>query len=399
MLAIRGLGGCGIRAVSTVEWSPSHTAASEARLSAPAQPTSRDRRRWARYLVNERAEAHVYRELAARREGEERDILLALVDAEGRHEAHWLELLGGEPAALPRPDAGTVLLGWLAKRFGSIFVLALAQNAEARSPYETEPFATPAMAADEKIHHEVVRGLAARGRRRLSGTFRAAVFGANDGLVSNLALVMGVGATGVSPQFVLFSGIAGLLAGALSMGAGEFVSVRSQRELLEATEPNNFADSVLPDLDLDANELALVYRTRGMPAADALERARSIVAAAQEADRSRPYRRPSEIDRRPRGGRQRLARRAVELPVLRVGRDHPGAAVDLRALGSRGGHHGARARRHRPPGDRGRRRAALGRSAAAPRAASAGDRLRRGGDHLPARACSSASRWGDVPDS
>ena len=100
------------------------------------------------------------------------------------------------------------------------------------------------MRADEKIHHEVVRGLAARGRRRLSGTFRAAVFGANDGLVSNLALVLGIGATGVAPQFVLFSGIAGLLAGALSMGAGEFVSVRSQRELLAATEPNGYADHV-----------------------------------------------------------------------------------------------------------------------------------------------------------
>ncbi|SDH29586.1 VIT1/CCC1 transporter family protein [Microbacterium pygmaeum] len=250
-------------------------------MTAPAQPTARDRRRWERYLVNERAEARVYRQLAARREGEEREILTALADAEGRHEAHWLHLLGGEPARLPRPDAGTVVLAWMARRFGSIFVLALAQNAEARSPYESDPFATPAMAADEKIHHEVVRGLAARGRRRLSGTFRAAVFGANDGLVSNLALILGIGATGVAPQFVLFSGIAGLLAGALSMGAGEFVSVRSQRELLEATEPNDYADDALPHLDLDANELALVYRTRGMPQPEALERARLVVTAAQ----------------------------------------------------------------------------------------------------------------------
>ncbi|MET0296223.1 MAG: VIT1/CCC1 family protein [Microbacterium sp.] len=263
-------------------------------MTALAEPTARDRRRWAGYLVNERAEAEVYRQLAARRDGEERDILLALAEAEGRHEAHWLELLGGEPQRLPRPDAGTVVLGWMAKRFGSIFVLALAQNAEARSPYDDEPFATPAMAADEKVHHEVVRGLAARGRRRLSGTFRAAVFGANDGLVSNLALVMGIGATGAAPQFVLFSGIAGLLAGALSMGAGEFVSVRSQRELLDATEPSNFADAALPDLDLDANELALVYRTRGMPQTEALDRARAVVAAAQAADRSVPYQRPAE---------------------------------------------------------------------------------------------------------
>lgn len=264
----------------------------------PAEPTPRDRRRWAQFLVNERAEAAVYRQLAARRDGEERAILLALADAEGRHEAHWLELLGGEPDRLPRPDAGTRVLGLMARRFGSIFVLALAQNAEARSPYDTEPSATPAMAADEKIHHEVVRGLAARGRRRLSGTFRAAVFGANDGLVSNLALVMGIGATGVAPQFVLFSGIAGLLAGALSMGAGEFVSVRSQREMLAATEPSGWADHALPDLDLDANELALVYRTRGLPEADALARARQVVAAAQAADRAEPYRQPMEIESR-----------------------------------------------------------------------------------------------------
>jgi VIT1/CCC1 family predicted Fe2+/Mn2+ transporter len=250
-------------------------------MSPPTEPTSGDRRRWAKYLVDERAEAQVYRELASRRDGEEREILLALADAEGRHEAHWVHLLGGEPSRLPRPDPGTVLLGWMAKRFGSIFVLALAQNAEARSPYESEPFATPAMAADERIHYEVVRGLAARGRRRLSGTFRAAVFGANDGLVSNLALVLGIGATGVAPQFVLFSGIAGLLAGALSMAAGEFVSVSSQRALLSATEPNNDSDDALEHLDLDANELALVYRTRGMPPPEALERARGVVSAAQ----------------------------------------------------------------------------------------------------------------------
>lgn len=256
----------------------------------PPPPTPRDRRRWAQHLVNERAEAEVYRQLATRREGEDREILLALADAERRHEAHWLALLGGEPTRLPRPDAGTSVLGWMAKRFGSIFVLALAQNAEGRSPYDHDPYATVTMAADEKVHHEVVRGLAARGRRRFSGTFRAAVFGANDGLVSNLALVLGIGATGAPPEFVLISGVAGLLAGALSMAAGEFVSVRSQRELLESTEPGDFADAALPDLDLDANELALVYRARGMAQAEALERARVVVTAAQAADRTEPYR-------------------------------------------------------------------------------------------------------------
>jgi VIT1/CCC1 family predicted Fe2+/Mn2+ transporter len=258
------------------------------------QPTARTRRRWAQYLVDERSEARVYRKLAARRSGEEREILLALAEAEGRHADHWIDLLGGEPAQLPSPSLSSRLLGWMAGRFGSIFVLALAQNAEGRSPYADDPYATARMAADEKVHHEVVRELAARGRRRLSGTFRAAVFGANDGLVSNLALVMGIGATGVAPQFVLFSGVAGLLAGALSMAAGEFVSVRSQRELLDATQPSHYADASLPDLDLDENEVALVYRARGLPAEEAAERARTVVAHAHAADRSTPYRRPRE---------------------------------------------------------------------------------------------------------
>lgn len=249
---------------------------------AAAEPTAADRRRWARYLVEERAEGHVYQRLAANRTGEERDILLSLAEAERRHEQHWLDLLGGEPKRLPRAGVQSRLLGWMAGRFGSIFVLALAQSAEARSPYDEEQYATPAMRADEKVHYEVVRGLAARGRRRLSGSFRAAVFGANDGLVSNLALVLGIGATGVSSSFVLFSGVAGLLAGALSMGAGEFVSVRSQRELLAATEANDDAAVSAGDLDIDENELALVYRARGMDSQEALQRARRIVTAAQQ---------------------------------------------------------------------------------------------------------------------
>lgn len=229
-----------------------------------SKPSPADIRRWRQYLADERAEAATYRYLASRREGEEREILLALAKAEGRHEAHWLSLLGDHQGKPARPSFRNVVLGFLARRFGSVFVLALAQRAESRSPYSSDPTATDAMAADEQIHEEVIRGLATRGRNRLSGNFRAAVFGANDGLVSNLALVLGVGATGVSTGFVLFSGIAGLLAGALSMGAGEYVSVRSQRELLAASRPTQITLTAAKELDIDANELVLVYRARGM---------------------------------------------------------------------------------------------------------------------------------------
>ena len=197
--------------------------------------------------------------------------------AEARHEQHWLNLLGDHVGKPRRSAVRTRVLGFLARHFGSVFVLALAQRAEARSTYETDVDATATMAADERIHAEVVRALAARGRNRLSGTFRAAVFGANDGLVSNLALVLGMSATGVSNQTVLVAGLAGLLAGALSMGAGEYVSVRSQRELLEASTPDRKAGDALPQLDVDANELALVYRARGMNSQDATARAERVL--------------------------------------------------------------------------------------------------------------------------
>ncbi|MBG6085270.1 VIT1/CCC1 transporter family protein [Zhihengliuella flava] len=227
-------------------------------------PTPREIRRWRRYLADERAEGAVYRTLAQKRSGEERLILLGLAEAEERHEAHWRNLLGPHAESGTRPSLRRTLLRFMARHFGSVFVLALAQRAEGNSPYITDQDATRQMAADEQVHEEVVRALATAGRKRLSGNFRAAVFGANDGLVSNLALVMGIGATGVSTQVVLFSGIAGLLAGALSMAAGEFVSVRSQRELMLASRPTQVTLTAAPHLDLNHNELVLVYKARGM---------------------------------------------------------------------------------------------------------------------------------------
>jgi VIT1/CCC1 family predicted Fe2+/Mn2+ transporter len=158
-------------------------------------------------LADERAEAKVYRDLAARRSGEERQVLLGLAEAEARHAAHWERLLGDDVVPPRRGRIRMRLLALLARRFGSVFVLALAQQVESRSPYEFDFDATRAMAADERIHAEVVRGLAARGRARVSGTLRAAVFGANDGLVSNLALIVGVTGGGASPATVLLTGI------------------------------------------------------------------------------------------------------------------------------------------------------------------------------------------------
>lgn len=245
--------------------------------SRPPSPTDSQIRRWRRNLAEERAEHAVYRAVAAKKTGEERDILLKLADAERRHESHWIELLGDHIGAPVRPSLRTRLLGFLARHFGSVFSLALMQYSEERASSDSSD-RTSAMVADETVHVEVVRALAARGRASMSGTFRAAVFGANDGLVSNLALVLGVGAAGVAPSTILLTGISGLLAGALSMAAGEWVSVRSQRELLEASTSPESSNQVLPSLDVNANELELVYRARGMSPEEAEERAELVLA-------------------------------------------------------------------------------------------------------------------------
>ena len=111
----------------------------------------------------------------------------------------------------------------------------------------------------------------ARHRSTLGGSLRAAVFGVNDGLISNLSLVLGVAGAGAARGYVLMSGAAGLLAGALSMAAGEYVSVRSQREMyeyqiaLEREELREYPDE-------EAEELALIYQARGVD----LEQARAV---------------------------------------------------------------------------------------------------------------------------
>ncbi len=227
------------------------------------EPTRAQIKRWRKHLAEERMEARTYRDLSERRTGEERAVLLQLEEAERRHEEYWLARLGENALPAPKPPLRTRAASLLAHLFGTIFILAMAQRAEQRSSRDVDDDVPAHMQADEHIHAEVIRSLAAKSRETLAGTFRAAVFGANDGLVSNLALVLGVAASGMEPHAVLLTGVSGLLAGALSMGAGEWVSVHSQRELLDASIPDPDAHQAVTDLDVNANELALVFRARG----------------------------------------------------------------------------------------------------------------------------------------
>jgi VIT1/CCC1 family predicted Fe2+/Mn2+ transporter len=131
-------------------------------------------------------------------------------------------------------------------------------------------YSAPAAIAGHAMPTSVAQ-VGARHRSMLGGSLRAGVFGVNDGLVSNVSLVLGVAGAGAASGYVLTAGIAGLLAGALSMAAGEYVSVRSQREMyeyqiaLEREELDEYPQE-------EAEELALIYQARGV----ALEQAREL---------------------------------------------------------------------------------------------------------------------------
>ncbi len=200
-----------------------------------------DHRRYRRHLDRELDNVALYRDLAERAEAEHRDVLLGLAAAEERHARYWeakLNELGFPvtPGKVHRPALTTRLLAWLGRRVGVRRLVPLLERIEAseRTRYDNESAATTAMAAEERVHAELVAGLAPAWRSRVAGAIRAAVFGINDGLVSNLALVMGMAGGQAGTKVIVLAGIAGLVGGAGSMAAGEYISVRSQRELVEA---------------------------------------------------------------------------------------------------------------------------------------------------------------------
>lgn len=215
--------------------------------------------------------------------------------AEGRHAAIWRKKL--ERAGSPLPAGGASprvrLLLWLARRFGTRAVLPLVMMAESADAdkYTRQGDETATLVAEERAHGDTLRQmrgappLPARGRitererwHRLArgGALRAGVFGMNDGLVSNLALVLGVAAAGAPHATVLVAGVAGLLAGALSMAAGEYVSVASQRDLL-ARQVELERRELVDAPEEEEDELRELLAAKGLPPEQAAETARQIM--------------------------------------------------------------------------------------------------------------------------
>jgi len=227
--------------------------------------------------------AKVYANLAAMEEG---------------HIGFWEDRLRRAGAAVPSRRASwrSRVLSAIARRFGPDLVLATiaAKEAVDQNGYVRQPeTANTAMPGHERWHAKVLRELVSTEPRGLQGSFlgrlegrhrsvggnalRAAVLGANDGLCSNLSLVMGVAGAAVDSHGILVTGLAGLLAGAGSMALGEWVSVTSSRELAQR-EIRIEASELREDPEDEGEELRLIYEAKGLSPSEAQTMARRLLA-------------------------------------------------------------------------------------------------------------------------
>jgi vacuolar iron transporter family protein len=218
-----------------------------------------------------------------------------LAASEEKHAQVWEKRLQEAKANIPprRPSWRARIMCFLAKRFGPQFVLpTVTGNERADSlAYDNQPEAltdTGRMSADEKSHARLMAAISGRqnglggselaqleGRHHATGgnALRAAVLGANDGLVSVLSLTMGAAGANLPGHGVLITGIAGLLAGASSMALGEWLSVQSSRELYQ-NQIKIEAEEIEHAPQEEQEELSLIYQSKGLPE----ERARELAA-------------------------------------------------------------------------------------------------------------------------
>jgi VIT1/CCC1 family predicted Fe2+/Mn2+ transporter len=252
--------------------------------------------RFRELLASEQRSAALYTRLADAVKGEQQKVLAELAAVERRHADHWARKLTDLGEQVPtRAHIGlrTRVLGWLAYLFSVAAVLPFLERAEHvdAGRYQGDADATAAMAIDERSHARVLTHLresdttddprSIRRRERWhrgdrSGALRAAVFGVNDGLVSNTSLVMGFAGSAASSTTILFAGLAGLMAGAFSMSVGEYISMRSQKDSYER-EISLESEELRDDPEAEREELALIYRAKGLDTEEARRVATTIM--------------------------------------------------------------------------------------------------------------------------
>jgi vacuolar iron transporter family protein len=256
----------------------------------PKQAVDREQiRRWKANLETEIDGIAIYRLLAeAEKDPERKAIFEQLAEVEVHHEQVFREKLREAGVAVHErgPSLRARIIGLLAKRFGVRSVLPIIRNMEAGAylDYMGQDEAAQSLAPDEREHRRTMSRLE-RGDRVVppvaaishregwhrtggGGTLRATIFGVSDGLVSNVSLVMGFSGAQVNGDVVLLAGVAGLLAGAFSMAAGEYVSMRAQRELFER-QIELEREELAANPEEEKREIALIYRAKGLSAEQA----------------------------------------------------------------------------------------------------------------------------------
>lgn len=221
----------------------------------------------------EKQSAYLYRKVAMREmDITRKKLFLDLAASADKQALIWenkIKKTGKQAAFVYKPDLRTRLVGGLINIFGaeSIRFILAAMKVRGMSVYSAPQVDSHSAATHLESRH---KGL------NTAGNFRAAVFGVNDGLVSNMSLVLGIVGASADHHFVLLSGIAGMLAGACSMAAGEYVSMRSQREFFEYQIALEKEELELYPQE-EAAELAHIYRARGIPLAEAKNMANLII--------------------------------------------------------------------------------------------------------------------------
>lgn len=250
---------------------------------------------WLHHWRDEADAAFLYRRLAeAEPDAKKSELYRKLADVEDRHTSIWQKLLAdnGVEAGVPSPSGRARMLAWTARRFGPQLLTNMLLREEGKEVQgylvlhrDTAPGPAKDVAltlARESAHHaETLGEMAGRKgepwhRAESGGFLRNVVYGFNDGLTANFGLVAGVIGANVAPHMILVSGVAGLFADALSMGASGYLAAKSEQEVYE-NEIAMESEEIRLMPEVEADELALIYESKGIAPDEARRRADQII--------------------------------------------------------------------------------------------------------------------------
>jgi VIT1/CCC1 family predicted Fe2+/Mn2+ transporter len=251
--------------------------------------------KWKKHLQEEIDAGFLYRKLAEKiKESKRKEIYYKIAEIEDKHVSVFNDLLekNNESVSTLAPSRQAKLLSWAADRFGNWILLKALMNEEAVGVKsyldlykKTEDKSTKAavlkLAKDEAGHAAKlmeIRGIPGEPwhKSESGGILRNVVYGFNDGLTANFGLIAGVIGASVAPHVILISGISGMIADSLSMGSSGYLAAISEKEVYD-NERKMEKEEILLMPELETQELALIYESKGMNKDDALSMAAEVM--------------------------------------------------------------------------------------------------------------------------